>query len=209
MFSTRWGRVQTTRLVQPRLLRAPQGRIRARTRCSPSAPRLWKVSRLLPLKIRAAVNVLNLSTPSGIVIARLGNAKLRRGPRGLVFAEGYRFRFPIAGAFTVGNVIITARTMRALADRTPGVLKHEDAHAWQWCALGPLFLPSYVLAMGWSVVRTGSIALANPFEMHAGLVSGGYVRPDESDESLRARSARSNAERNDFQNDVDEAASSF
>ena len=105
------------------------------------------MSRLLPLKIRAAVNVLNLSTPFGLLVARLGGATTRRGPRGLIIAEGYRFGFPIAGAFTVGNVIVTSQTIDALARHTPEILQHEDAHSWQWFALGPLFLPAYLAGM--------------------------------------------------------------
>lgn len=150
---------------------------------------------LLPLKVRAAVNVLNLSTPLGLLIAKLGRARLRRGPRGLIFAEGYRFRFPIAGAFTVGNVVTTSKTLDALARNTPDVVRHEDAHAWQWFALGPLFLPAYLLGMGWSLAQTRSIALGNPFEQQAGLVSGGYLRPGHTHPKVRWPSGRSGAGR--------------
>ena len=39
-----------------------------------------------------------------------GGATIKRGPRGLFLGEGYRFGFPVAGAFTVGNVITTSST---------------------------------------------------------------------------------------------------
>lgn len=131
--------------------------------------------RLLPLRVRAAVNVLNLSTPLGLAVARLGGAAIRPWTRGLFLAEGYRLRFPVAGAFTIGNVVTTASTIEALRRRHPDVLAHEDRHAWQWCVTGPLFLPLYVAGAAWSWLRAGDPAVRNVFERHAGLVSGGYL----------------------------------
>lgn len=131
-------------------------------------PSLW---------IRAVANTCNLSTPLGLVIAAVGRGRLRLGPDGLLFAEKYRLRFPIAGAFTVGNVVIVPRgTMAELAERHPDVVEHEDAHAWQYSyCLGLPFLGAYTAAMGWSWVRTGDRASANFFERQAGLAKGGYA----------------------------------
>lgn len=125
---------------------------------------------------RAAANVVNLSTPLGLAIASLGRAKLRRGPHGLFIAEGYRLSFPIAGAFTVGNVVIVPHgTLAGLESRTPKVLRHEDAHAWQYAyCFGLPFLPAYGIAMAWSQLRTGDRAAANFFEVQADLSDGGY-----------------------------------
>lgn len=127
-------------------------------------------------------NLINLSTPLGLAVARAGRTRRRPGPYGLVLAEGYRFRFPVAGAFTVGDVIITSRTFPALLRTFPDLLVHEERHSRQYAyALGLPYLALYVLAMGWSVVRTGDRASANVFERHAGLLAGGYperpVRP--------------------------------
>lgn len=125
---------------------------------------------------RRRANRLNLSTPAGLLVARLGGARRRPGPYGLVLAEGYRFGFPVAGAFTVGDVIITARAFDALLARTPDLLVHEELHARQYAhCLGLPYLGLYVLAMGWSVLRTGDRASGNVFERRAGLVAGGYV----------------------------------
>ena len=54
-------------------------------------------------------------------------------------------------------------------------MDHENTHAWQylWCG-GLPFLPLYVVAAGWSWLRTGDPASANPFERNAGLLHGGY-----------------------------------
>lgn len=133
------------------------------------------------LRFRQVGNVLNLSTPCGLLLAGLGRARLRRGPDGLLIAEGYRWRFPIAGAFTVGNVVLT-RSPRL----NETLLRHEARHAWQWVACGQVFLPAYTAALAWSWLRTGDLAAANPFERLAGLAEGGY-RTDVTARPLLAR----------------------
>lgn len=126
-------------------------------------------------RVRAIGNLTNLSTPAGLLLSRLGGCARRPGPRGLVLAEGYRFPFPVASAFTVGDVVITAHTFAALQQRMPRLLEHEERHSWQyfWC-LGLPFLVPYTIAMGWSMLRTGDRAARNVFERHAGLAAGGY-----------------------------------
>lgn len=126
-------------------------------------------------RVRNVANWANGSTVLGLSVAKLGRAAVTRGPRGLWFAEGYRLGFPIAGAFTVGSVIISASRLDDLEDGCPGVLEHEETHADQWAfCIGLPFLPLYLLTMGWSWLRTGDRAAANWFERHAGLERGGY-----------------------------------
>ncbi|MEO3872641.1 hypothetical protein ABGB18_27835 [Nonomuraea sp. B12E4] len=60
-------------------------------------------------RFRRAANYLNLATPLGLLISVIGRATRQSGPNGLILAVGYRYRFPIAGAFTVGNVVLTKR----------------------------------------------------------------------------------------------------
>ncbi len=128
------------------------------------------------LRWRSVVNLVNLSTPLGLLVAAAGRARLRPGANGLVLGEGYRLPFPVAGAFTVGNVVVTAGTFEQLQRRCPAVLKHEDRHAWQYAyCLGLPYLVAYTAAMGWSALRTGDRASANVFERQAGLAAGGYV----------------------------------
>lgn len=127
-------------------------------------------------RARRVANLANLSTPLGHAVARLGGARCRPGPYGLVLAEGYRFAFPVAGAFTVGDVVVTARTFGALLSTYPDLLRHEERHSRQYAlSLGLPYLPLYALAMGWSVLRTGDRASANVFERGAGLLAGGYL----------------------------------
>jgi len=139
----------------------------------PTRPVLW---------LRAVGNVTNLSTPAGLLVAALGRAKVRRGPRGLLLAEDYRLRFPPAGAFTIGNVIVTGGRWQDLEGRFPDHLAHEETHTWQYLyCLGLPYYLAYSACMGWSMVRTGDRAAANFFERQAGLARGGYVeRPTRS-----------------------------
>lgn len=133
--------------------------------------------RLTPAeRARRAANLLNLTTPLGLLVARVGGAHRRPGPYGLVLAERYRFGFPVAGAFTVGDVVITAHAFDALLRHNPALLAHEERHSRQYAlACGLPYLALYTLAMGWSVVRTGDRASGNVFERGAGLLAGGYV----------------------------------
>lgn len=126
-------------------------------------------------RFRQTVNLLNLSTPIGLAVARAGRAVVVPGPRGLVFATGYRFRFPTGGAFTIGNVITSSTSLHDLL-RYPRVLAHEERHVWQYVIFGgPLYWPLYCAAMGWSLLRTGDRASRNVFERSAALADGGYV----------------------------------
>jgi hypothetical protein len=129
------------------------------------------------LRARQVVNWLNLSTPAGFLIAAIGGASIVRWERGTYLAAGYRWRFPIAGAFTVGNVIVTRHDEVWCADR-PQLMRHEDRHCTQYAfCLGPTMWVPYVLfaAVSWSL--SGNHASYNPFERLANLVDGGYPAP--------------------------------
>ena len=126
-------------------------------------------------QVRRALNLANGSTLLGMGVAAVGRATLSRGPRGLLLATDYRFRFPVAGAFTVGNVVITASS-RAWLETRPRTLRHEERHADQYVAcLGLPLVGLYVAAMGWSYMRCRNPFLHNPFERLAGLEDGGYL----------------------------------
>ncbi|MGI8947405.1 MAG: hypothetical protein ACR2FV_05390 [Ornithinimicrobium sp.] len=128
------------------------------------------------VRLRHLANWANLSTPLGLLVARAGSARVRRGPEALYLADHYRFGFPVADAFTVGDVVISKHDLDQLQARCPQLLQHETAHSrqWMWC-LGMPFVPLYVAAMGWSWVRTGDRAARNVFECRAGLAQGGYA----------------------------------
>ena len=143
---------------------------------SSSAPQTaWQWVRLLG-------NMVNLTTPIGLLVAVIGGARIRRGPRGLFVAEGYRLKFPVASAFTVGSVITATRPWQEQLRHNPRLLEHEEGHTWQylWC-IGLPFYPAYAVCLVWSMLRTGDRAARNFFERSAGLVSGGYqdkpIRP--------------------------------
>lgn len=129
-------------------------------------------------RVRALGNWINLSTPVGLALARLGGCRIRTSPdtAGVWWASGYRLRFPVAGAFVVGSVILSSRDLADVARTHPQVMAHEERHIWQWFACAGLpFLPLYGLAMTWSWLRTGHYARANIFEQWAGLADGGYT----------------------------------
>lgn len=127
-------------------------------------------------RVRRLANLVNGSTVLGLGVAALGRCRVRRGPRGLWLADRYRFDFPRAGAFTVGDVLLTADEWPARVQVYPGLLAHEERHAWQYAVCGGLpFIPLYVLAMAWSVLRTGTLGARNVFERDAGLAAGGYL----------------------------------
>lgn len=141
----------------------------------PSPGRLPASRRMILM--RNAGNWLNLSTPLGLAVARAGGARIRRGPRGLWLADGYRWKYPDGSAFTIGSVIATHHPdIDALFHRRAGLLAHEESHAWQWtmCA-GLPFLPLYGAMAAWSALRHGDLATGNFFERQADLVDGGYL----------------------------------
>lgn len=125
-------------------------------------------------RLRQVVNLVNLSTPLGLLVALAGGARVGTGPQGLLLARGYRLGLPPAPAFTVGNVVLLRLDDAALA-RRPRLLAHEARHATQyaWCA-GPALLPLYGVAAAWSWLRCGDPATRNVFERAAGLADGGY-----------------------------------
>jgi hypothetical protein len=130
------------------------------------------------VRARRIGNLLNLSTPLGVLLARVGRARIRGGPHGLLLAEGVRLPFPDAGAMTIGDVVLTTGRFADLVSRFPRVLDHEARHADQWLRWGGLpFIPAYLLGAGWSLVTTRDRAAGNPFERAAGLADGGYAAP--------------------------------
>jgi hypothetical protein len=127
-------------------------------------------------RLRQVVNIVNLSTPLGMTLARAGAGGLRRGPHGLLIGTGYRLPLPPAPAFTVGNVVLV-RGDGSVLERRPALLAHEARHATQyaWC-LGPLMIVLYLGCAGLSMALCGDHASYNPFERLAGLEDGGYTR---------------------------------
>ncbi len=127
--------------------------------------------------VRNVGNIANLSTPLGLALAALSGARLH-AVNGLIVADRARLPIVTASAITVGSVVVLPRArLDSVLERIPGLLSHEDRHAYQWAyCLGLPFIPAYLLAMGWSWLRTGDRASANFFEIQAGLELGGYTR---------------------------------
>ena len=116
----------------------------------------------------------------GLLVARFGGATRHRRGRGTVVCVGYRYGFPVASAFTIGNVIITKHDLDWMEDR-PVLLQHEDRHCTQYAFLvGPVMLPLYFLSVGISYALAGDHSSFNPFERLAGLADGGYPPADDA-----------------------------
>lgn len=131
-------------------------------------------------RLRRTVNLFNGTTAAGVLVARIGGVKLRRGPGGLLLGAGWRYRLPVAAAFTVGNVVMyrprVAPAFEAAGPARP-LLRHEARHSTQYAVLGLGFLPLYFAAAGISRLHSGDPASSNPFEILAGLDDGGYRHP--------------------------------
>ncbi|MFJ7748346.1 hypothetical protein ACIQXM_00125 [Arthrobacter sp. NPDC097144] len=128
------------------------------------------------MNLRRLLNIMNLTTPAGLALARVARCRVERGPDGLLLAGGWNLPLPKAAAFTVGNVILfRPQVARSLAPGSGGpLLRHEARHASQYAALGLAFFPAYFACAGLSVLRTGNPASGNIFEQLAGLQDGGY-----------------------------------
>jgi hypothetical protein len=125
-------------------------------------------------RIRRLANLINLSTPLGVAVAKLSGSPLSTGPRGLLIAGGYSWPLPRAAAFTLGNVVLY-RAEPGTAGMDLRLLGHEEKHSTQyaWC-MGLPFLAVYLGCAGWSLLRAGDPASRNFFERQAGLSAGGY-----------------------------------
>jgi len=124
---------------------------------------------------RTLLTAVNGTTLVGLGVAVLCGAKVRRGPGGILVAEGYRRKVPPATCFTIGSVIITRRTAEwLLHESRADLLAHESRHAGQYAVLGPLFWPAYWACSGYSWAMTGTYGTRNAFERLAGLEHGGY-----------------------------------
>jgi hypothetical protein len=122
------------------------------------------------------LNWINLSTPCGLALAALTGCRVSAGPSGVQLAAGYRGRLPKARAFTVGSVVLLrGHVPQGAPAGFTRLVEHEARHARQYAAfLGLPFLPAYLLAAAYSLLRTGDPASRNPFERRAGLSDGGY-----------------------------------
>lgn len=142
-------------------------------------------------RVRATANWVNLSTPLGLLVARMGRAQVDALEGGLHLATLSTLTPARAGAFTIGSVVIT-RHDRQWVDQRPRLLLHERRHSCQYAVCGGLpFLPLYAAAAAWSWWRTADLAAHNPFERTAGLADGGYApRPLVPRLVVRGRTAK-------------------
>lgn len=119
------------------------------------------------MNLVVVANTVNLTTPVGLGIAKAAGCRISR--RGSCWqATGYAWPLPVAAGFTVGCVVISRQPLSEV------VWEHEMVHVRQYAWLGPALWPAYLLAAGWSYLRTGDWWSRNVFERRAGLRAGGY-----------------------------------
>ena len=138
-------------------------------------------------RLRSTANWVNLSTPAGLLLARVCAGRPRRVRNGMWLVHEYRVPVPPAPAFTLGSVVFLRAGVPGPGRDPVGVvsrrlLDHEERHVNQYAWCGGVLMPVvYVAAAGWSWLRTGDFASRNVFERRAGLADGGYrerpVRP--------------------------------
>jgi len=121
-------------------------------------------------RVRQVVNVVNLATPLGLLLALALRARVERTADGILLARGARGSFPRADAFTIGDVVLLR-----VPEPSAALLAHEARHSTQWAYCVVLFLPLYLVAVAWSWLRCGDHWSRNWFERGAVLVDGGYV----------------------------------
>jgi hypothetical protein len=128
-------------------------------------------------RVRQVVNAVNLSTPTGLLLALVGARRpILRARHGLLVVGGYRLPLPDAPAFTMGNVILVRGAAADLLERDR-LFRHEERHSTQYAyCLGPVMVVAYLMCAGASLVMCGDPASYNPFERLASLDDGGYVK---------------------------------
>ena len=124
------------------------------------------------------INWINLSTLLGLLVARIGGTTRHRRGRGTYVCTGYRFGFPVAGAFTIGSVIITKHDLDWLSESGQCCSSTRTGTAPSTrSSSDPVMLPLYFVSVGISYLLAGDHSSYNPFERLAGLDDGGYPRP--------------------------------
>ena len=128
---------------------------------------------------RVRANRRNGSTTIGLALARCTSDGAEPFRDGLWLAGGYRPRWPLGAAFTVGDVVLARAPREHLVSHDledPRLLDHERRHAEQWACWGGLpFLLAYGTAALTSLISHGDWWSGNRFERAAGLADGGYV----------------------------------
>lgn len=104
----------------------------------------------------------------GLLLWPLG-ARMRRVDGVLeiaAFSQRPRHRWPF-DAITLGHVVLGTH-----AQELDRLRAHERVHVRQYERWGPLFLPAYLMAGAWQVLRGRNAYWDNPFEVEARQLGG-------------------------------------
>ncbi len=97
-------------------------------------------------RVRSVANWVNLSTPAGLVLARVAAGPPRRARNGVWLAHDYRLPVPPAPAFTLGSVVFLRSSLPGSGRDPVGsvsrrLLDHEERHVTQYAWCGGVVMP--------------------------------------------------------------------
>ena len=132
---------------------------------------------------RQRLNRLNLSTPLGLLIAKIIGGTTIQLENGLYMNYGRKGKYKKAEVITVGDVLLVTFNkdclhcqQKDLYDLSPNLLRHELKHSEQFAKFaGIIFLALYLFASIKSYIQYKNFWQGNIFEIQAGLVDGNYL----------------------------------
>jgi len=132
---------------------------------------------------RQRLNRFNLSTPLGLLIAKIFGGKTIQLENGLYMNYGRKGKYQKAEVITVGDVLLVTFNkdcphcqQKDLYKLSPKLLRHELKHSEQYAKFGGIiFLALYLFASIKSYIQYKNIWQGNIYEIQAGLEDGGYI----------------------------------
>ena len=132
---------------------------------------------------RQRLNRINLSTPLGLLIAKIFGGATIQLNNGIYVNYGRKGKYNNSWAITIGDVILTKTDKNCKLcqsgkhhDLSNALLRHELVHSEQYAKFGGLiFLALYLFASIKSFIIYRNRWQGNIYEIQAGLQDGGYI----------------------------------
>jgi hypothetical protein len=132
---------------------------------------------------RQKLNKLNLSTPLGLLIAKIIGGTTIQKENGIYLNYGRKGKYIKADAMAIGDVVLVKQVKGCKLcesgsphDLSDSLLRHELIHSEQYAKFGGIiFLALYLLYSIKSFLIYKNTWQDNIFEIQAGLEDGGYI----------------------------------
>lgn len=132
---------------------------------------------------RHRLNRLNLSTPLGLLIAKIIGGTTIHYKNKIYINYGRKGKYIKANAITIGDVILAKKAKGCKLcesgnphDLSNAILRHELKHSEQFAKFGGIiFLALYLFASIKSYIIYKNVWQGNIYEIQAGLEDGGYI----------------------------------